>query len=754
MADIPLLQDIPFRSTLFALTIRSPVPKGRLLSIESPQLERAYTLISAADIPGNNELADFPVPILAREELSYLGEPVALLVGPDQAGLNTYARQCRVIADSETPVYAAPASCNVASGDPAPGDAAHGSTASGVAASDDAAPGDAASGDPASGAEPEVFVRRDYRRGDTDAAFAGAAQIIEGAYSTGIQEHAYSEPVGALAEYTRETGNGEAAQPLLVIRTATQWPYHVSRSAAAMLGLNQALILTEATGLGLPLDGKIWYPSLVACQAALAAFITRRNVRLLLNREEDFQYSPKRNSSVTEIRSALGEKGEILGTRIDMTVDLGAYNVFAQEILDQSCLAVMGIAGRGALELRARAIRTNIPPQGPLGGFGAAQGAFAMERHQSRIADALALDPAEWRKNNRPGKEGLAGLIPLREEAPIEQLLDTVAAMGSYYRKWASYELLRLRRRESPPGRPESLRGIGIALGWQGSGLLYPGVTACEVEVTLNIDGSLEIHTGMGAGQESGELWSGIARDILAVEDVRLVSRDTTLSPDSGPGILSRNITILSALVQKSCETIRNQRFRDPLPITVRERCEPPQNTPQTAPPPGFDSPPGIDLESRSRPGWAAAVVEVEIQDKSYIPSIRGIWLAVDGGLILSEERARRSLKLAGIQALGWTSREYLEYRDGALSPARISDYGIPNPGEIPPIHIDFLWNSATEPKGIGDLPFSCVPAAYIQAVSQAIDQCCTTIPLKPAAIWEIFRQKSREQGKTEELEP
>jgi CO/xanthine dehydrogenase Mo-binding subunit len=598
-----------------------------------------------------------------------------------------------------------------------------------------------------------VFARRDYHRGDPGAAFAGAAQVIDGVYSTGIQEHAYSEAVGALVEYTREGGSGEAAQPLLVIHTATQWPYHVSHSAAGMLGLDHAMIVTEATGIGLPMDGKIWYPSLIACQAALAAFITRRNVHFLLNREEDFHYSPKRNSSVTEIHSALSEKGEILGTRIDMTLDLGAHNVFAQEILDQSCLAVMGVAGRGALELRARAIRTNIPPQGPYGGFGAAQGAFAMERHQSRIADTLALDPAEWRKNNRPGKEGLAGIIPLRDEAPIEQLLDTVAAMGSYYRKWASYELLRCRRRETPPARPESLRGIGIALGWQGSGLLYPGKTVYEVEVTLNIDGSLEIRTDMGAGQESVDLWSGIVQDILAVEDVRFVPRNTAPSPDAGPGILSRNITILSALIQKSCETIRNQRFRDPLPITVSERCENLRNTRAPPLPPGFDTPGGMDLESRSRPGWGAAVVEVEIEDKSYTPSIRGIWLAVDGGSILSEERARRSLKLSTIQALGWASREYLEYREGALSPARLSDYGIPNPGEIPLIHIDFLWNSATEPKGIGDLPFSCVPAAYIQAISQAIDQCCTRIPLKPSNIWEIFRQKSREQGKDEEPE-
>jgi CO/xanthine dehydrogenase Mo-binding subunit len=627
----------------------------------------------------------------------------------------------------------------------------------------------AAPPDTATQAAAEIFAERSYRRGDPEAAFAGAAQVISGLYSTGIQEHGYGEAVGALAEFALPAAGEEpgAPRPLLIIHTATQWPYHVSRSAEGVLALDPGRIVTEPSDLGIPLDGKLWYPSLIASQAALAAFLTRRNVRLLLNREEDFRYSPKRNASVTEIQSALNEKGEILGTRIDMTVDLGAQGVFTQEILDQSCLGVMGIAGSGALSLKARAIKTNIPPQGPFCGFGAAQGAFAMEQHLSRIADTLGQDPAERRKNSRPGKEGLAGLIPLRKEAPTEQLLDTTAAMAGYYRKWAGYELLRRRRRQDrSPDRsqdhrqglrqdpqPETLRGIGIALSWQGSGFLYPGCfhpgdETYGVEATLNIDGSLDIRTSTGAGPDFIEIWAGIAREILAVEELRVRSWNTALCPDSGPGSLSRNITTLSTLIRKSCETIRSQRFRDPLPITVRETGKPPPDdpSPPLSFPPGFEPPAGMeaDIESRTRPGWGAAVVEVEIEVHSYTPSVRGIWMAVDGGKILSEQKARNSLKLASIQALGWASREYLEYRRGIIDPPRISDYGIPNPGEIPPIHLDFLANDDEEPKGIGDLPFNCIPAAYIQAVSQAIDQPCGKIPLKPADIWTVLT--AREQ--------
>jgi CO/xanthine dehydrogenase Mo-binding subunit len=485
------------------------------------------------------------------------------------------------------------------------------------------------------------------------------------------------------------------------------------------------------------MDGKIWYPSLIACQAALAASLVRRNLRLLPTREEDFRFSPKRNASLTRIQSALGEKGEILGTAIDLTVDLGARSAFAEEILDQSCLGVLGIAGRGALSLRARALRTNIPPQGPFGGFGAAQGAFAMERHSSLIADSLGLDPGEWRKNNGRGKNQIE---------PIEQLLDTAASMADYYRKWGSYELLRRRRREEPP-RPENLRGIGIALGRQGGGFLHIREDGFSVEVTLNTDGSLEIRSSIAAGKDFIRIWSDIARETLGVEEekVRIFSRNTALCPDSGPESLSRNISVITPLVERSCQTIRNQRFRDPLPITVREspgQTESPRKSayPLKIPNPG----------SQEHPGRAAAVVEIELEPYSYSPLVRGIWLAVDGGRILSESRSRRGLKIASIQALGWASGEYLEYRNGALEPAGITSYGIPNPGEVPPIRVGFLRNDEAVPKGIGELPFCCVPAAYIQAVSQAADHPFEKIPLPPAGIWEILSSRAGKQDPEE----
>jgi CO/xanthine dehydrogenase Mo-binding subunit len=715
------VEDIFFKHLLYGITIRSPIARGRLKAVECPRLPNSYELIRAADIPGINQLEGFPLPILAADELSYIGEPVAILVGPDEAKLEEYAEQCGVITEAESPVF-----------------------------SIHEAP------------DKHILAKRDISIGDAEKAFAEAAAIINGCYETGIQEHWYAEPVGAVAFFEdagpprdkgpeQKGGSGKERQSL-VISTATQWPHHVRRSAAQTLKLDPAQVKVEPTLIGMHMDGKIWYPSLVACHAALGAFIMHRPVKLILNRKEDFCYSPKRNASEIRISSALGEKGEIRGMDIDVTVNLGACGVFTEEILDQTCLGVLGYYKMANVKLSGRAIKTNIPPQGPFSGFGLAQGFFALERHISHIADTCRQDPAEWRKNSRLSHSGhLPVGIPLKDSPPTEQILDTAAAMSDYYRKWAAFELLRLRRRQNRwTEKEESLRGIGIALGYQGNGFLYSGSDKgiYGVELTLEKDGSLKIKTSMVTSDDDfSHLWAGIAAEILSIDaaKVKAISQNTE-NPDAGPASASRNITILTKLVERACIAIRKQRFRDPLPITVRRSCRPARSAGMGG---AFSPPPGKSLDpgGLSRPGWGAAVVEVEIDPVEYTPRVRGAWLGIDGGRILSEKRARRSLNAAAVQALGWASWERLRYTGGIISPESYEMYNILNPREIPPIYIDFIWNDSEDPKGIGELPFNCIPAAYLQAVSQALDHHFQRIPLSSKDVWDAIKARQEEEA-------
>jgi CO/xanthine dehydrogenase Mo-binding subunit len=152
-----------------------------------------------------------------------------------------------------------------------------------------------------------------------------------------------------------------------------------------------------------------------------------------------------------------------------------------------------------------------------------------------------------------------------------------------------------------------------------------------------------------------------------------------------------------------------------------------------------------LDISGFLKPGMAAAVVEVTVDLIECIPRIRGIWLGVDGGKIISKNRAKRGLTRGVIQALGWAFTEDIDYVSGVLPKNKYDSFNIASSVDIPLIQIEFLSGNSGDPKGIGDLPFTCVPAAFMQAVSQAMDYCYRTIPLKRKEIFDIVRVRNNE---------
>ena len=86
LEPITRLSDFPRADAVYVGTVRSPSSRGSIASISLPHLPRDYRSITADDIPGARTLgkdAAF-VPILAEGRVRYKGEPVALIVGPDE----------------------------------------------------------------------------------------------------------------------------------------------------------------------------------------------------------------------------------------------------------------------------------------------------------------------------------------------------------------------------------------------------------------------------------------------------------------------------------------------------------------------------------------------------------------------------------------------------------------------------------------------------------------------------------------------
>jgi CO/xanthine dehydrogenase Mo-binding subunit len=691
------LEDIYPKDLLYAVTVRSPIAKGRLKHIEFPEMPENYYTVTAKDIPGANRFEKTSMPILADGNLSYIGEPVAIILGGDKSKLEKFGSMCKVVADEEKPVF----SCEETEGD--------------------------------------VFAKREIQIGNPYEVLQDQGRIVTGSYSTGIQAHWYAESAGAVTWYKNEYSKD--AKNVLIVRTATQWPHHVKRSIVRMLDIDPSTVSIEPTLLNLHMDGKFWFPSLIACHAALGTFISKRPVRLILNRDEDFYFSPKRAQTNFDIVSTIDENGNISASEVDISVNLGAYGINSEEMLDQVCLGSIGNYNMGNVKVAARVCRTNIPPQGPFSGFGLSHGLFAIERHVSLISDMVNFDPAQWRNSHIN-----SNIIPPFKNLPTgasgSEILNSTAKISDYYRKWASYELLRQTYKGKSEEKGESPRGIGIALGFQGNSLLYNNDNPYNVEATLTKESVLKIKTGICSSEDYDKIWGKVAAGIMSVKP-NVVQVIGTGAPDCGPSCASRNITAVTKAVERCCYAIRRQRFHNPLPITVRRSIKPQKGELCEGlfpPHPGKS----MDISGFSKLGTACAVVEVSIDLSECIPKIRGVWLGVDGGKIISINRAKRSLTRSIVQALGWAFTECIEYANGILPRNQYANFTIPSPVDVPPINIDF-FSQGTEVKGIGELPFTCIPAAFLQAVSQAMDHSFKSIPIKRKEIWEMVRLKNNE---------
>ncbi|MFW6292496.1 MAG: xanthine dehydrogenase family protein molybdopterin-binding subunit [Spirochaetota bacterium] len=675
------ISDIYARDMHYGATIRSPFARASIRRIYRTNLPEDVICITAEDIPGPNELRvhDESMPLLADGETSYVGEPVALLAGPNQRAVIDAMNSVVVEYEERLPSYSF------------------------------TQPGSS-----------HIIARRVGERGDVEAALRRSASRVEGTYRTGIQEHLYNEPQGAVVSL--EDGD-------VVVRTATQWPFHVRAAVATALGIAPRQCVVRPTDPGIALDGKLWYPSMVAAHAALLARATHRSVKLVYSNIEDFRFTSKRAPFAIRYVTGLTHEGNLCGAEVEIVYNAGAYGVFTDEICDRVMATTLASYECRDLRVSVTAVRTNLPPLNVLSGFGSASSFFAGETHVARVAEIAQMDPLEWRRENglheRNGGRGTNG------QARAARTLGAAAKASDFSRKFAAYELQKKRRTEFDDLRMPT-HGIGIAVAAHGGGFIgdHEPRHGGTVVVRLETDGSAVLRTSAVPGSRSVlASWRDSVATILGLdaEDVLIENTDTSLVPDSGPSTLSRNIVVTSRLVEQACNAIQKRRFRSPLPIEVRRSY-------RTGRASRFDS---ATLSGTAFPhaSYGAAVVEVAVDPVTFESTVDKVWLTVDAGRILDEGEAKRSLEMSVYQALEWATHELVSYRNGAIDPRSYLAYrNIADP-VLPNIHIALLGSPDRSPERIGELPQSCVPAALAAAVSQATGRYMDRIPTNPALI-------------------
>ena len=734
---VPLGADAGLGSDmLYGRFYRSPHPRGRITALRLPYCPEGYRIVTVADIPegGKNEIpmaGAFDLPCFADGEVRHIGQIVAVVCGPNPAEVD------RLVNAVDMEVDPLPLCVNMDDGLALKGGPIHG--------------------------KDNIFCRVDLDNGDLDAAFSAAAEIVEGTYETGFQEQFYMEGQGLIA-WPEEDGVG--------IRGSMQCPYYVNHTVHHVLGLQADQIRVIQDTVGGAFGGKEDYPEIMGAPMAVAALVTGRPIRMIMDRVEDLSFTSKRHPSRCTYRTALDNKGRILGMDVKVDLDGGAYTTYTRIVLMRAVFHCLGAYNIPTFRIRGRGIATNTVPSGAFRGFGAPQTLFGIEMHMEELARIVGEDSLSFKNRHllKQGDPTVTGGI-FREPIILDELVKKLEDMSGYSGKRASYEAAR-KQAGACSGRPGAsgtknaaadtlgeagsksgsasspkdglLRGIGMSYLLHGAGFTGDGEqTIIKGEVALEKDenGTVEILcAAVDLGQGCQSTFRKVVGKVLDIhpKEILFPYPDTRRAPDSGPTVASRTMMVVGFLLQKAAEDLKDI-WKD----GERQRVER-----------KYELPPGIQWDQNTLSGdsygtygWGVNACEVEVDPVTWEVRVTGAWGVYDVGRAIDERVVEGQIQGGMSQALGYGSMEKLEVDEkGRFRQVAMADYMVPTSLDFPRTGAATVDNpypyGAYGAKGMGEMVHDAGHAAFAAAVEQAVGRSCRRIPIVPETLMELMDEK------------
>ncbi len=558
--------------------------------------------------------------------------------------------------------------------------------------------------------------------GDVDGAFAAAHHVVR---ETFVQQRVTNVPMegrGGIAEF---------ADCELTYFASSQAPHSVRLVLEAALGLPKERIRVVAPDIGGGFGQKLQIAreeiALCAASRALA-----QPVKWAEDRVENLTTGGHAREETLEAELALLDDGSILGMRVSMTLDHGAYPVLPiPSPLYTEMVRVMLPGGYRvpALGFEARIVATPKASYVPYRGPWAAE-CLVREALLDRAAAELGLDRIEIRRRNLVATDDqpvrlVTGPTLERMTAldTLDRAVELVAGEPRGDLRGVGFAVLV----EPAPGPPD----FGEAMGWD---------VATEPAVArLETDGRLTLATGQSPHGQSHETTLGqIAADTFGVplERVTVVHGDTSTTPffPNGTGG-SRAATMASGAAVAAVTKLREQLLEETGAASVDEAIAELRGRTVEASA-VFTQPCG---------GWTCAthVCVVEIDGETGAVRIPRYVVVEDCGRMINPAVVEGQIRGGVVQGLGQALLEHAAYdEDGQFLTATFMDYLMPTAADAPSIeieHLDVPGLDEHEFRGVGEGGAIAAPAAVVNAVADALGVAVTTLPLTPVAVLELL---------------
>jgi len=731
------VDDIAFPRQLHMRVVRSPHAHAVLrrvaftAALDLPGVVAVWTAADIAELPpidfrdpAAEALRPYRQPLLARERLRYVGEPIAVVFAIDPH----LAEDAAELVTIEAEELAAVVDAAVAPGSFAPG------------------------------LSTEAIILRDGY-GDVDAAFAAAHAVVSLDLTIGRHSGVPLETRGVLARF-------DAARDVLELYGAAKVPHRNRDALARMFGRSStAVVLKEGhTGGGFGIRGELYPEDFLACAATMRL---GRPVKWIEDRREHLISANHSREQRHHVRAAVDGEGRILALEDEFYLTHGARVAELTMAMLPGPYRIPAYRAIGHFRL------TNKTPAATYRAPGRYEGSFVRERLVDAIAGRLGLDRITARRRNlitaaeMPFRRALhaLGTEVVYDSGDYPLLLDkALAKIG-----WDSLQAdLRERRADG------ELVGCGIAIFVEKGGL----GPLDGARVTIDTIGGVELLTGGSAmGQGFATAMAQICADTLGVDyrRVRVVAGQTDRiqygigAHASRASVMTGSATHIAALKVRAkaldvgaelLQAVAEELAIADGVVVHRERpgsaavtlAEIARHLAPDSPILG-DRDPGLTAEGWFRTDHMTYPYGVHIGIVSIDPdtgrvTVERFLLAYDIGRAINPMLVEGQLVGGFVQGLGGALYEEFRYdAHGQPLSATLLDYALPRSCDVPPVDV-LVTEDAPTPlnplgiKGAGEGGINGVGAAIAAAIDEAIGMpgAVTRLPATPQRIKALLR--------------
>jgi CO/xanthine dehydrogenase Mo-binding subunit len=621
------------------------------------------------------------------------------------------------------------------------------------------------------GRKDNVPFTYDYSHGDVEAGEAESDVVLEETYHLQYVTHCCLGTCGIIAEFD--------ASDNLTVYSITQIPFMYRRDLGHIVGVPPEKIrVIQATiggGFGSKLD---IYPYEPICVHLARA--TKRPVKILFDRWEEFVASPTRQPAEITLRAGAKKDGTLTFRDARLLLDNGGHTSWGATTPFVMMQTFSSLYRMPNARFRCTVVYTNNPYAGSMRGYGNLQATFAVESMMDSLAHELGIDPLDLRRRNaqKPGEVTGQGMVFVT--CGLDECLKTAAASASWKEK-------RQKRSDTPAGTgtPEGRyrRGIGMAsLLHVGGGAKIYRSDGCGTILKIDDFGVVNVLTGSSEiGQGSETVIAQITAETLGVPMswIKVINNDTDLLPWDVGVHASRTTFVAGNSARRAALAAREkllaaagaQTGKDPGALDIYEGHVVDADSGERIVDLGkvirklhfsekndvvitsdYYEPPSVmqngEFKGNVSPTYAFGthVVEVEVDTWTGVVRPVKVTAAHDIGRVINQMGVEGQVQGGVAMGLGYCLTEELKVEQGRILNPSFQDYRLMTAPEMPEIEMHFIETNDPEgpfgAKGIGEAPAICLSPALANAVYDAIGIRFRRLPITPERVLAALGEK------------